>query len=183
MRLEQVDPEEEPLAAMLRCPRQCLINDRAAGALVGLPSARVARHRVAVGLKALDQPEPAVERERGDESAGDESRPRERLGQGRRLEIQSHAVVPRAVSGRIASGHEAGVGCQRHRCGRERAIVADTRIRERIQCGRRRSRAVSTDVIGAKCIDRDEDDMLHRRRRARRRRGLARARRDQEEKR
>ena len=143
---------------MLRHPRERFVHDRLAGPLIRQVAARVAGHRVAVGLESLDQTEASIERKRGDESARREPGARERFRQRGRRQIDPHPIVPGAVSGRIATGHQAGVRGQGDWCGRVRAIVADASLRE----GHDRRYVAARAVIGPQRIDGNEDDVLER---------------------
>ena len=175
MRLEQVHPEKEALAAMAIEPGQRLVHDRAARPLVRGPSVRAPRHPIAVGLESLDQAEAAIERERRDECGRREARALQRVGQRRRRQIEPHPVVPGAVPGGIPARHQARVRGQRDRRRRERARESHALAREPIH--RRRPRggvAVGADAIGTQRIDGDEDEVACRARRGSRGRRLRR---------
>ena len=71
-----------------------------------------------------------------------------------------HAVVPGAVTRRVAAGQQRGVRRQRDRRRRERAREADAAARQRVDVrGPRLRVAVGADAIRAQRVDRDEDEV------------------------
>ena len=84
VRLEQVNPGEEPLLAMMLEPVGRFVDDDASRPFVRGAAVLPTRHAIAVGLEASVQSEPPIERKRGDERGCRDAVLRERVGDGRR---------------------------------------------------------------------------------------------------
>src|SRR5438874_10403789 len=117
-----MDPEKEALLPVLVDPRERLVDDEPAGPIVRETSRGVARHCIAIGLKAFVQAEAPIERKRGDECGGRKPGVRERFGERRCASVDPHAVVARPVPGWVAAGHEARVRGEGYGCRRVSAI-------------------------------------------------------------
>ena len=165
MRLEQVNPEEEPRrltrggAPMPGKPGDRLAHGLMSGSFV-CRFAVQARQPIAVGLKAAVEPESPVQWKCGHEPRRGESLARQGLGQERGGRVRAKAVVARAVAGGIPAAQQRRVRRQRDRRRGVGAIEPGAPRREAID--RRRSRrgiAVRPDAIGTQRIDRDEDDI------------------------
>jgi hypothetical protein len=123
------------------------------------PRARV--DAIVVDPESLIEPEPGIERERGDErrravaGAGQPLGEREVAGLEREV-----AVGPHPVSGRVEPCEQARVRGQGDRRGGERPIEANAARGQGVDLGRaRRGVAVGADPIGARRVERDEDEV------------------------
>ena len=162
VRLEQMDPDEPARVPMLPDPGERLVHHDPSGAIVGEAAVAIARHPVAIGLESPDQSEAAIEWKRRDEPRRGEPRVGERLRQRRHRRIDADAVGAGAVSGRVASGHQARVRGQGDRRGCVGAIEAHAVGGEAIEGWRaRRLVAVGADVIGAQGVDGQQEHVPH----------------------
>src|SRR5262245_3799479 len=162
-------------------PCERFIDDLPSGPLVDHLAVSGRRHAIAVRLKALDQPEAAVERIGRNERRGGKPCLAQCASERWCFWIKADPVMPRAMTGRIAARHQARVRGQRDRCRRIGMRKEHAVTRETVECWRVSVLvAVRANMIGAKCVDSD-DDQVARRWWRRRRCTLFRRARDQEE--
>ena len=164
VRVVEVDPAEEALVLDLVEPGERLVGD-----LVARPIDAAERERlvlaeievVEVGLEPLRDAPLVVEHVGADESAGVEAARLEPLGQ-RRLAVveEEAAVVAHAVRGRILAGEDRRVRRERERRRRDRLLEEHALARHAID-GRRLDAVVPVrvDVIGARRVERDEQEV------------------------
>ena len=165
VRVVEVDPEEERLSLVLPEPAQRLVHRLVAGPLdrvhPGLLLVAAQVEVVEVAREALVDPPARVEHEGGHEPARPVAACRERLGERRLLGSQVvAAVVAHAVARRERPGEERGVGRQRERHDRRRALEAQAARGEAVEPGRaRRGVTVAADVVGPCRVDRHDEEV------------------------
>ncbi len=154
VRIVVVDPEEER-----RLPRGGSSSASAASVVSRDDrSTAPAGKLVVIDVETACQAEPARERERRDERRGAVAGGVEALGEERRLVRQAAAVLVNAVAGRIEAGHHRGVRRQRLGDGCVGLREAAPARGERVERGRLDPFRVGPDRVGARRVQRDEED-------------------------
>jgi hypothetical protein len=158
VRIVEVDPRKERLRRRLggRQPRKRGLGDDVAAPL-GLEAGvarRIAGHAIVVRIEAARQAEPAIQHIGADEGAravaGVVEGARERRPHLHHVAVQAHAVRRRQ-----RAGENRRMRRQRERRGAARLCKADPTRRKRID----RRRQAAPHAIGAKRVDRDEEDV------------------------
>jgi hypothetical protein len=163
VRIEEMDPEEEGSRAVELVEPSQRAADGGVGAalrhhaeLLGPTALEI----VVVDLEPLGQTEAAVEHRRRHERGGAIAAPAQRLGQRGGVVAESvQAVVADAVRRRIAAGQHRGVRRQRDRRRGIGALEAGPPSRQLVERrGARVAVTVGADAIGARGVERDQDE-------------------------
>jgi hypothetical protein len=173
VRIVKVNPTEEAGRSNGLEPRQRVIRD-----VISRPLHLAQRRRVVlrqieiikVGIEALRDSPRSIEHVRADESTGRESAIAQPLGE-RRLAVgeKESAVVAHAVGRRKLAGEDRRMRRQRERRRRDRLLEEDPFARKPIEIRRRDAiEAVRVDAIGARRIQRHEQQVEFRGAHARR---------------
>ena len=169
MRVVEVDPPEEARSGDLVEPRQRVIGYFIAGPIDAAERQRLIFRQVEVvevGLKALRDPPLVIEYVGADEPAGGEAARLQPLGH-RRLAVveEEPSVVAHAVPRRELSREDRRVRRQRQRRRRDGLLEEHTFARQPIEVGRfDRAEPVGMDAVGARRVERDQQQVQVRRR-------------------
>ena len=165
VRLEEVHPENRRSAAPALAGPGALNQARASSTASRPGRSFSSRPRAPRGMRspyAANPPFRPKRRSSGNalERARREAGRRQRLGERRNLGVDAHAIVPRTVTRRIATGHQRRVRRQRDRRSRKGAIEAHATGRQPVDVWRPcPAVAVRAEPIGAQRVDGDEDEI------------------------
>ena len=153
VRVEVVDPEKDEPA---RLPLQ--VGDRAVGRLRGRALDLPARQLVVVEREPAGETEASGQDEAGDEGGRAVPGPPEPLGQDRVIGGEGAGVLVDAVPGGIEARHHGGVRGKRLRRGRVGLAEEPAPRREGVERRRLDASRLGTDRVGARRVERDEQD-------------------------